>query len=112
MISKPPHQRGRLAFGCTARTALGGIGIDARFDPGQGRGYVNRHAVPPLRKKDTPAKLAKTNEPAMARRAAAREGRDLGDIEAPDAAAAKVAAVARFDLDEVQRNRIMVQEYR
>jgi hypothetical protein len=39
------------------------------------------------------------------------EGEILGDVEAPDAPAAKVAAVARFDLDEVQRTRIIVQEY-
>jgi len=39
------------------------------------------------------------------------KGEILGDVEAPDAAAAKVAAVPRFDLDEVQRTRIIVQEY-
>ena len=31
-------------------------------------------------------------------------------IEAPDVASAKAAAAVQFDLDEVQRNRIMVQE--
>ena len=38
------------------------------------------------------------------------KGEILGDVQAPDAAAVKVAAVARFDLDEVQRTRIIVQE--
>ena len=31
-------------------------------------------------------------------------------VEAPDVAEAKAAAAVQFDLDEVQRNRIMVQE--
>ena len=34
----------------------------------------------------------------------------LGQVEAPDVASAKAAAVVQFDLDEIQRNRIMVQE--
>ena len=38
------------------------------------------------------------------------KGEILGDVEAPDAATAKVAAAVQFDLDEIQRNRIMVQE--
>jgi hypothetical protein len=38
------------------------------------------------------------------------KGEILGDVEAPDVASAKAAAAVQFDLDEVQRNRIMVQE--
>ena len=34
----------------------------------------------------------------------------LGEVEARDVASAKAAAAVRFDLDEIQRNRIMVQE--
>jgi hypothetical protein len=34
----------------------------------------------------------------------------LGTVEAPDAQAAKAAAAVQFELDDVQRNRIMVQE--
>ena len=34
----------------------------------------------------------------------------LGTVEALDVAAAKAAAAIQFDLDEIQRNRIMVQE--
>jgi hypothetical protein len=38
------------------------------------------------------------------------KGEILGTVEAPDVAAAKAAAAVQFDLDEIQRNRIMVQE--
>ena len=38
------------------------------------------------------------------------KGEILGEVEASDVASAKAAAVARFELDEIQRNRIMVQE--
>src|SRR6476619_8612560 len=34
----------------------------------------------------------------------------LGTVEAPDVASAKAAAAVQFGLDEIQRNRIMVQE--
>jgi hypothetical protein len=37
------------------------------------------------------------------------KGEILGEVEASDVAAAKAAAV-QFGLDEIQRNRIMVQE--
>ena len=38
------------------------------------------------------------------------KGEILGTVEARDVAAAKAAAAVQFDLDEIQRNRIMVQE--
>jgi hypothetical protein len=38
------------------------------------------------------------------------EGEILGQVEAPNAEAAKAAAAVQFGLDEIQRNRIMVQE--
>ena len=38
------------------------------------------------------------------------KGEILGEVEAPDVAAAKAAAAVQFDLDKIQRNRIMVQE--
>jgi hypothetical protein len=38
------------------------------------------------------------------------KGEILGQVEAPDAEAAKAPAAVQFDLDEIQRNRIMVQE--
>ena len=39
------------------------------------------------------------------------KGEILGTVEAPDLVAAKAAAAVQFDLDEIQRNRIMVQEF-
>jgi hypothetical protein len=62
-------------------------------------------------KKDTPAKLAKRMKRRWRVVLLRAKGEILGYVEVPDAAAAKVAAVARFDLDEVQRTRIIVQEY-
>jgi hypothetical protein len=41
---------------------------------------------------------------------AAAQQEILGRVEAPDAAAAKVAAAVRFELDDVQRRRIIVEE--
>jgi hypothetical protein len=60
--------------------------------------------------KDTPAKLAKR----MSRRwrvvLLRAKGEILGTVEAPDAQAAKAAAAVQFELDDIQRNRIMLQE--
>jgi hypothetical protein len=38
------------------------------------------------------------------------KGEILGQVEAVDVASAKAAAAVQFELDEIQRNRIMVQE--
>ena len=71
-----------------------------------------RNARPTRRRtsNDTPAKLSKR----MSRRwrvvLLRAKGEILGTVEAPDAEAAKAAAAVQFELDEVQRNRIMVQE--
>ena len=47
----------------------------------------------------------------LARRPTSSQGRNLlGQVEASDVASAKAVAVDRFELDEIQRNRIMVQE--
>ena len=68
--------------------------------------------MPPRRRtsKDPPAKLAKR----MSRRwrvvLLRAKGEILGTVEAPDVAAAKAAAAVQFELDDVQRNRIIVQE--
>ena len=65
--------------------------------------------MPPRRRtsKDTPAKLAKR----MSRRwrvvLLRAKGEILGTV---DAKAAKAAAAIQFELDDFQRNRIMVQE--
>ena len=62
-------------------------------------------------KKDSPAKLAKRMKRRWRVVLLRNRGEILGDVEAHDAAAAKVAAAVQFDLDEVQRNRVIVQEY-
>ena len=62
-------------------------------------------------KKDSPAKLASRMKRRWRVVLLRAKGEILGDVEAPDAAAAKAAAVAQFDLDEVQRTPIIVQEY-
>ena len=66
--------------------------------------------MPPRRRnsKDTPAKLAKRMKRRW--RVVRAKGEILGTVEAPDAAAAKAAVALQFELDEIQRNRIMVQE--
>jgi hypothetical protein len=38
------------------------------------------------------------------------KGEILGEVEASDVASAKAAAAVQFELDEIQRSRIMVQE--
>ena len=68
--------------------------------------------MPPRRRtpKDTPAKLAKRMKRRWRVVLLRAKGEILGTVEAADVAAAKAAAVVQFDLDDVQRNRIMVQE--
>ena len=68
--------------------------------------------MPPRRpsKKDSPAKLAGRMKRRWRVVLLRTKGEILGPVEAPGAAAAKAAAAVQFDLDEVQRNRIMVQE--
>jgi hypothetical protein len=68
--------------------------------------------MPPRRssKKDSPAKLAGRMKLRWRVVLLRNKGEILGQVEATDREAAKVAAAAEFDLDEVQRNRIMVHE--
>ena len=56
--------------------------------------------------KDTPAKRTRRWRAVLLR----NNGEILGTVEAPDVAAAKAAAADQFDLDDVQRGRIIVQE--
>jgi hypothetical protein len=85
-------------------------GVASGFDSPCPPSYLA--GMPPRRRtsKDTPAKLAKR----MSRRwrvvLLRAKGEILGTVEAPDVAAAKAAAAVQFNLDDVQRNRIMVQE--
>jgi len=103
---------------CTELDELRLQGVRPRphwLDSGQGRRYIP--AMPRRSsKKDTPAKLAGRIKLAgrMKRRwrvvLLRHKGEILGTVEALDVAAAKAAAAIQFDLDEIQRNRIMVQE--
>jgi hypothetical protein len=68
--------------------------------------------MPPRRRpsKDTPAKLAKRMKRRWRVVLLRAKGEILGTVEAPDVAGAKAAAAVAFELDDIQRNRIMVQE--
>ena len=69
--------------------------------------------MPPRRRttKDSPAKLAGRMKRRWRVVLLRSKGEILGTVEAPDVASAKAAAI-QFDLDEIQRNRIIVQELR
>ena len=60
--------------------------------------------------KDTPANLAGRMKRRWRVVLLRAKGEILGTVEAPDVAAAKAAAAVQFELDDVQRNRIIVQE--
>jgi hypothetical protein len=69
--------------------------------------------MPPRRStpsKDTPAKLAGRMKRRWRVVLLRAKGEILGTVEASDAVAAKAAAAVQFELDDIQRNRIMVQE--
>ena len=61
-------------------------------------------------REDSPAKLAKRIKRRWRVVLLRAKGEILGTVEASDVASAKAAAAIQFDLDENQRNRIMVQE--
>ena len=63
-------------------------------------------------KKDSPAKLAKRMKRRWRVVLLRHKGEILGTVEASDVASAQAAAAVQFDLDEIQRDRIMVQELR
>ena len=86
------------------------MALRSLLDPGQGRGYI--FAMPPRRssKKDSPAKLAGRMKRRWRVVLLRARGEILGEVEASDVASAKAAAAVQFDLDEIQRSRIMVQE--
>ena len=60
-------------------------------------------------KKDSPAKLAGRMKRRWRVVLLRSKGEILGEVEAPDVASAKAAAAVQFDLDEIQRTRIIVQ---
>jgi hypothetical protein len=61
-------------------------------------------------KTDTPARLAGRMKRRWRVVLLRHKGEILGTVEAPDVASAKAAAAVQFELDDVQRNRIVVQE--
>ena len=61
-------------------------------------------------KKDSPKKLAGRTKRRWRVVLLRAKGEILGQVEASDVASAKAAAAVRFELDEIQRNRIMVHE--
>jgi hypothetical protein len=63
-----------------------------------------------LSKKDSPKKLASRMKRRWRVVLLRAKGEILGQVEASDVASAKAAAVDQFELDEIQRQRIMVQE--
>ena len=86
----------------------------ARYQ-GQAPGWgekKNCASEPPRRssKKESPTKLAGGMKGRWRVVLLRSKGEILGQVEAPDAEAAKAPAAVQFDLDEIQRNRIMVQE--
>jgi hypothetical protein len=62
-------------------------------------------------KKDSPKKLAGRMKRRWRVVLLRNKGEILGQVEAPDVASAKAVAALQFELDEIQRGRIMVQEY-
>ena len=66
---------------------------------------------PPHQQERQPRQARQPHKAPLARRAIAAKGEMLGTVDAPDVASAKAAAAVQFDLDEIQRNRIMVQEF-
>ena len=86
--------------------------FDASFDLDLAHRRPYFSAMPPRRRasKDTPRKLASRMKRRWRVVLLRAKGEILGTVEAPDVAAAKAAAAVQFDLDEIQRNRIMVQE--
>jgi tRNA threonylcarbamoyladenosine modification (KEOPS) complex Pcc1 subunit len=63
-------------------------------------------------KKDSPKKLAARMKRRWRVVLLRAKGEILGEVEASDVASAKAAAAVQFELDEIQHNRIMVQESR
>ena len=59
---------------------------------------------------DTPRKLAGRMKRRWRIVFLRAKGEILGTVEAPNAEEEKAAAAVQFELDEIQRNRIMVQE--
>jgi hypothetical protein len=78
------------------------------------RGFDSRHphpyfgGMPPRRRasKDTPGRMKRRWRVVLLR----AKGEFLGTVDDSNREEAKAVAVVQFELDEIQRNRIMVQE--
>jgi hypothetical protein len=77
--------------------------------PGRAGAIFCRYA-PPHQQERQPAKLAGRMKRRWRVVLLRAKGEILGTVEAPDVASAKAAAAVQFNLDEIQRNRIMVHE--
>ena len=89
-----------------ARCVALGAALATRSEAGQGLYFSH---APPIQQ-STPAKLAKRMKRRWRVVLFRAKGEILGEVEAPDVASAKATAAVQFDLDDVQRGRIMVQE--
>ena len=65
---------------------------------------------PPHQQERQPQEARRSDEAPLAGRAAARQRRGSRDGRGSRRGGGKAAAAIQFDLDEIQRNRIMVQE--
>ena len=68
------------------------------------------HAVPPPQQERQPREARGRIKRRWRVVLLRNKGEILGQVEAPDVASAKAAAALQFDLDEIQRNRIMMHE--
>jgi len=110
-----PADDSMLAYSCAQNRTivrLAACGALPRSSTGLLAKRNNSHLMPPRRssKKDSPKKLAGRMKRRWRVVLLRSKGEILSQVEAPDAEAAKAPAAVQFDLDEVQRNRIMVQE--
>jgi hypothetical protein len=98
---------GRIVPAVNGVRVVGHAGDHARLDPPHGRGYICWMLRRP---KDTPAKLASRIKRRWRIVLMRKTGEVLGTVEAADAHAAEKVTAIQFNLDEVRRNRIMMQE--
>ena len=90
--------------------AVNGVGLVGHTRSRAGKGLYLRLMPRRSSKKDSPVKLASRMKRRWRVVLLRAKGEILGTVEAPDVAAAKAGAAVQFDLDEIQRDRIMVQE--
>jgi hypothetical protein len=102
-----PHGRTIAENESTAPLSHGG-GVLIRLFPSTPKLGAMPHRRPS--KKDSPKKLAGRMKRRWRIVLLRAKGEILGEVEASDVASAKAAAAVQFELDEIHRSRIMVQE--